>query len=409
MATEVRVPATGNAGEDVILVEWQVAEGADVLAGQTLVTLETAKSTIEVDAPVAGRVLRIDHPAGAEVPEHAVLALIGDPEEAVGRAAPAPTPDATPDGTPTRAARPAASPRARVLAARHHLDLAALVGSGPGGRVIAGDVIAAHHDRPASGNGVAEPASGPGPGSGPGPAEAPDAAPVPAPHPDADGVLVPLSRARSLTARRMHESLQTTAQLTLTRYADADRLLGHAGRLREVTDARGEPRIGVNDLLLFAASRAMARHPEANSWFSWDGIRQFSTVRLGFAVDTGTALLVPVIADAQRLTLAALSTAARTAVERARSGRLTPQETGGGTFTVTNLGGLGVHWFTPVLNPPQSCILGIGAAHRAHPDGPAQLPLSLTFDHRALDGATAARVLADLADCIRTVDVLSAF
>jgi pyruvate dehydrogenase E2 component (dihydrolipoamide acetyltransferase) len=159
---------------------------------------------------------------------------------------------------------------------------------------------------------------------------------------------------------------------------------------------------------MFATARAVAQHPAANSWFHWDGITQFERVNLGFAVDTGQALLVPVIRSADTMTLSELSQAARALLHRARSGALTPEEMDGGTFTVSNLGGLGVHWFTPVLNPPQTGILGVGAVHQSDRTAPSLLPLSLTFDHRAIDGAAAARLLADIAGCIETVDVLSA-
>jgi pyruvate dehydrogenase E2 component (dihydrolipoamide acetyltransferase) len=220
--------------------------------------------------------------------------------------------------------------------------------------------------------------------------------------------VVPLRGARKITAQRMHASLANSAQLTLTRYAKAKALLRYARRLRQVTDATSLPRIGLNDLIMFAAVRAVAQHPEANSWFDWEGIKQFTHVNLGFAVDTGQALLVPVIRSADTMTLAELSQAARRAVEKARAGTLAPDEMDGGSFTVSNLGRLGVHWFTPVLNPPQTAILGIGATHQSHPAGPSLLPLSLTFDHRAIDGATAAKLMFDIARCIETVDVIAA-
>jgi pyruvate dehydrogenase E2 component (dihydrolipoamide acetyltransferase) len=206
----------------------------------------------------------------------------------------------------------------------------------------------------------------------------------------------------------MHASLSGTAQVTLTRYADATALLAYVKRLRTVTATQNLPKIGVNDLLLFATARAVVKHPEANSIFDWDGIRQYRTVHLGFAVDTGQALLVPVIPAAEALSISQLASAAKDLIEKSRSGKLTTPEMEGGTFTVSNLGSLGVHWFTPVLNTPQTCILGVGAAHQTHPEAPSLLPLSLTFDHRAIDGAAAAALMADIAQAIETVDVLSA-
>ncbi len=426
MSIDVRVPTTGNAGEDAVVVDWSVGVGAQVSQGDVLVTLETAKATIEVEAPAEGEVLRILYEAGDEVPEHEVLAVLGqagevpEPGAAAPSAAPEPGPTtsvsestsgsaheepaagsgtATPSDAPRSSResgpRHSASPRARLLAERNGIDLTSIVGSGPGGRIIVGDVLAAKRTPAAAPPAPAAVASAPAP-----------AAPTPT---DPDEVeIVPVRGARKVTAQRMHASLQETAQVTLTRYADASAMLAYAARLKEVAEARGAQRPGINELVLYATAKAVAAHPEANSTFDWDGIRRYRSVHLGFAVDTGQALLVPVVRGADGLTLAELTRQAREAIEKARTGKLTTPEMEGGTFTVSNLGGLGVHWFTPVLNPPQTCILGVGAAHRTHPDAPALLPLSLTFDHRALDGAAAATLLADIARSIESVDVLSA-
>jgi pyruvate dehydrogenase E2 component (dihydrolipoamide acetyltransferase) len=425
MATDVRVPTTGNAGEDAVVLEWNVTEGADVSAGDVLVTLETAKATVEIEAPISGQVLRTFYVAGDEVGEHEVLAVLGEPGEQMppegssagpaadaddmGTTSPAyPTPaviatqparSAEPDGrVQTPARRDSASPRARKLAGEFGIDLTSLAGSGPMGRIIIADVVAAQDRATAE----ASPEQ--------------RAAPAPAPAitdqiPAAPGdefTVVPVRGARKITAQRMHASLSQSAQLTLTRYAKAKALLRYAKRLRQVTDATSRPRIGLNDLIMFATARAVARHPAANSWFDWEGIKQFTHVNLGFAVDAGHALLVPVIRSADTMTLPELSQAARTAIDRARAGTLAPEEMDGGSFTVSNLGSQGIHWFTPVLNPPQTCILGVGATHQAHPSAPSLLPLSLTFDHRAIDGAGAAALLADIARYIEIVDVIAA-
>lgn len=412
MSTEVLVPTTGNSGEDAVVVEWLAAVGDAVTAGDTLVILETAKSTVDVEAPIDGELLQILFESGDEAPEFSVLGLIGHPGETVN--APSEVAEVEPtDQSPAtqvddgkRAATPqknatqkrdrvAASPRARLYAERNSISLSEVVGTGPAGRILIMDVVSANK------SGV--PAT-----------RAADANPAPESPPqstaiDSEYTLVPVRGARKVTAQRMTESLQSTAQVTLTRYAQADTLLNYVSRLREVQGADTPDRLGVNDVLLFATARAVAKHPAANSWFDWDGIRQFHSVNLGFAVDTGTALLVPVIQRAETQSLAQLGGAARAAIAKARSGKLTADEMKGGTFTVTNLGSLGVHWFTPVLNTPQSCILGAGAAQQLHPDGPRLLPLSLTFDHRALDGAGAASVLAEIVTAIETVDTLAAF
>ena len=416
MSTDVRVPTTGNAGEAAVVLDWNVAIGSPVEAGEILVSLETAKAVLEVEAPVAGVVLDILFKEGDEAAEHEVLLIIGDPGESLP-SGPVGGIDLSPPASnelhtiaavdtsaqtagtydaasgESRAGRIRISPRAKRLAAERAVDISTLTGSGPFGRIIIADVEAA----PAASQAATSiSAATPGP-----PQYAAPSAP--------ETTVVAVRGARKVTAQRMQTSLQDSAQVTLTRYASGDALLSYAARLKEVTEQSGRAKIGVNDLLLFATARAVVRHPAANSWFSWDGITQFSAVHLGFAVDTGQALLVPVIRNADTLSLAALAGESRAAIDRARSGKITQEEMSGGTFTVSNLGGLGVHWFTPVLNPPQTCILGVGAAHRAYPDAPAQLPLSLTFDHRAIDGASAATLLAEVATAIEHIDTLAAF
>jgi pyruvate dehydrogenase E2 component (dihydrolipoamide acetyltransferase) len=420
MATDVRVPTTGNAGENAVVLEWNVTEGSDVTAGDVLVTLETAKATIDVEAPISGQVLRTFYLAGDEVPEHEVLAVLGEPGEQLppegfsagpaadaddmGTTSPAyPTPaviatqparSAQPDGVQTSSRRHSASPRARKLAGDFGIDLSSLAGSGPMGRIIIADVVAAQDRATADAPPEQRAAQGTTHQIPPAPAD--------------EFTVVPVRGARKITAQRMHASLSNSAQLTLTRYAKAKPLLRYAKRLRQVTDATSRPRIGLNDLIMFATARAVARHPVANSWFDWEGIKQFAHVNLGFAVDTDHALLVPVIRFADAMTLSELSRAARTAIDKARAGTLAPDEMDGGSFTVSNLGSQGIHWFTPVLNPPQTCILGVGATHQAHPGAPNLLPLSLTFDHRAIDGSGAAALLADIARFIEIVDVIAA-
>ena len=441
MATEVKVPTTGNAGEPAVVLEWNVSVGDAVSAGDVVATLETAKATVEVDVPEDGVVLELRFAEGDEAPEHDVLMVLGGPGEFV--AAPKPRPagateseqagavatrseadaaatgagetDAAhkPGGTTRGSGRLSISPRARRLAGERNIDIAAITGTGPFGRIVIADIEAATNAQ--SGTNT-EAHAGAGTEvqtgtarSGSAPSTSHPAPTVPAPAFRNEPSRVPVRGARKVTAQRMHASLANTAQVTLTRYAKADALLAFAGRLKEATDARGAARIGINDLLMFATARTVARHPAANSWFEWDGILQFDHVDLGFAVDTGSALLVPVIRGAQSLTLADLAGKARAAIDRARTGKTDLAEMEGGTFTVSNLGSTGVHWFTPVLNTPQTCILGIGAVHQVIPDAPAELPLSLTFDHRAIDGMAAATLLADIAASIEYIDTLAAY
>ena len=415
MPTEVKVPTTGNSGEDAVVLEWLVAVGDTVSEGDTIVVLETATATVDVAAPASGTVLAIAAAPGDDVAEHATIAVLGAAGEAPLLVEPVETPSAvcevstssTSKGGSTSkgssisksaASRGHASPRAAVVAERNGIDLSTVTGTGPGGRILALDVLAAKRAVPTTdATPLPEGLEGSPTSSSPSSASG-----------DGAYTSIPVRGARKVTAQRMQASLAEMAQVTLTRYANAAPLMSYLGRLRDSAERLGLPRLTVNDLVLFATARTMARHPEANATFDWSEIRQYSRVDLGVAVDTPRGLLVPVIRDAASLGLIDLARATSSAVEAARSGALTPDDMSGGTFTVSNLGGVGVHWFTPVVNPPQVCILGVGRALPASPAGPDLMPLSLTFDHRAIDGAAAGSVLADLADAIESIDILAA-
>ena len=404
MTTEIRVPTTGNAGEDAVVSSIPASVGQQVEAGQVIAILETAKASIDVEAPESGTVVAVRVSEGDEVPEHAVIAIVGQPGEAVDDPEDNPAvdePTAVAEQTPapsevvaepvtalpgqSQVTETVASPRARILAQRNGIDLSTVVGTGPRGRIIVPDVLQAKK--------TATPPAWPA---------------VEAPTATDDVVTVPVRGARKITAQRMVQSLQEAAQVTLNRYVAADSLLSFNSRLRAHTESEGLPKISINDMINFAVAQVLPDHPAANSEFFWEGIRQHRQVHLGVAVDTGAALLVPVIRAAHTMSLSELAVATREVVERARSGSFEMADMDGGTFTVTNLGMFEIHWFTPVLNPPQSCILGVGAIHQPTPDLPALLPLSLTFDHRALDGAQAARALAAISGAIENIDVISA-
>jgi len=401
MTTDIRVPTTGNAGDDAVIQELKVSLGSTVSAGDVVAVLETAKAALDVESPVDGIVLDVRCAVGDDIAEYAVIMVLGEPGEALPTAASPSEPfvEAIPD-SPHLVAPSAAperstttlkvSPRARILAERKGIDVASLHGSGPGGRRIVPDVLS--HSTSESTPPVSKPTASPGGNSdGLG-----------------DYVLVPVRGARKITAQRMMQSLQESAQVTLTRYASADSLRSFHDRLRAHRDAQGLPRISLSDLVNFAVVHTLPHHGVANSIFDGEGIRQYSSVNLGVAVDTGNALVVPVVRGAHLKSLAELAAATSALVEKARSGSIELADMADGTFTVTNLGMFGVHWFTPVLNTPQSCILGVGAIHQPTPDQPALLPLSFTFDHRALDGANAARALAAIADSIDNIDIISA-
>lgn len=408
MAVEVRVPTTGNAGEDAVVVELRATLGGAVFEGNVVAVLETAKAALEVEAPHSGMVIDVSCQEGDEVAEHSVLLVIGEPGEIVSATSsspgdtaqapsehpaplPLPLPLASADVSDQRqevSQRIPISPRARLIAKRNGIDISTISGSGPRGRIVVSDILTTKN------------VGSQGSESAPAPRVALSKA--------GDATVVPVRGARKVTASRMSQSLSESAQVTLNRYVAADVLVAFNARLRKSTESHGLHKVGINDLVNLAVARVLPSYPAANSHFSWDGIAQFSRVHLGVAVDTGSALLVPVIRDAHTLSLLALADQARKVAERARAGALEMAEMENGTFTVTNLGMFGVHWFTPVLNPPQSGILGVGALHQPTPDAPALLPLSLTFDHRALDGAEAARFLAAVSDALENIDALSA-
>ncbi len=293
--------------------------------------------------------------------------------------------------------RLAASPRARRLAADRGVDLKTVAGTGPGGRIVEADVLAA----------AVSAASGPTPNAvtdRTGPATPGDAFPR-AELPVAR--TVPLTGRRGLTAERMTQSARTIPQVTLTTEVDADNLQELRGRLSDMEAGWGFAP-GYAELIGYLTVRALREHPELNARLSADGqaIEILADINLGLAVDTGQGLLVPVVTGADGMDLRTFTTRARELITRAREGTALPDDLAGGTFTITSLGALGVDAFTPLINPPEAAILGLGRirekpavfAGRITPR--PLLTLSLVFDHRIVDGAPAARFLQRLGEMI---------
>jgi pyruvate dehydrogenase E2 component (dihydrolipoamide acetyltransferase) len=259
-------------------------------------------------------------------------------------------------------------------------------GSGPGGRVMSKDLK---------------------------PLAAPDV-PAPAPQPEAGDVeVVKLAGVRKVIAERMLASLQTTAQLTLNASADARAMLAFRKRLKASPESFGLQQVTINDLVLLAVARTLPQHPDLNAHFSGDTLSKFKAVQLGMAVDTPRGLMVPVIRNAHLLSLRQISLEAKRLATACLERRILPDELAGGTFTVTNLGGLGIESFTPVLNPPEVAILGVSeiALKPVEVDGDVQfvphLGLSLTINHQVVDGAPGARFLQALAQALMNVDLLA--
>jgi len=346
--TDVIMPALGMNQDTGRLVAWLRAEGERVARGEPIMEIETDKATVEVEAPADGVLAGITAREGDEVPVGQRVAVILRPGEVL--AAPA---------------RPAASPLARRLAAEAGLDLAGLGGSGPGGAVKAADVARA----------------------------------APAPPPPA-----PPARERGIwpaMARRTAESWAAVPHFYLEREVDAGRLESwRASALRTAAD------VTITDLLVRLAGACLPRHPLVNG--RWDGSRTVAGdgVHVGIAVAVEQGLLVPVVRDADRLTLAQVAARRADLVARAREGRLRPEDMSGATFTISNLGMYAVDAFSAIVDQPQAAILAVGRIRDGlvPADGVAQvrrrLRLTLSCDHRAVDGARAAAFLTDLGDLV---------
>lgn len=443
MATIVVMPQLGNSVESCIIVEWMIAEGDTVSVDQTLASIETDKSTMEVPSTAEGTVLKLLWEEGDEVPVKDPLIIVGEPGEDIsglvpgGDAAPAEAdapaeqaaaaPEAAAPAFATERATGAVSPRARALAASNGVDASAITqGSGPHGRVIERDVAAAIAAGPvltsaaraagvsaAEGTGIGGRVSVADAGRT---AEAAPAAAVAAPAAAADfpgaSTSAPLKGVRKVVAKRMMESLTSTAQLTLNTTANAAGILAMRKKVKNADEALGLNKITLNDLVCFAVSRTLLKYPVFNAHLEDGVLTEFEQVHLGFACDTPRGLLVPVIRSAQALGLKAFSDEAKRLAGGAIDGSLSPEFLSGGTFTVSNVGSFGIETFTPVINLPQTAILGVGAITPrpvVAADGTIgveqRLTLSLTIDHQVIDGADGARFLRDLVAAIENIDV----
>lgn len=431
MITEVILPVLGETMNEGTIVEWLKKEGDPVKRGELLFTFESDKATLEVEAPATGFLRKILVPTGQTVPILTVVGLITSTmdesleEVEMGVSAP-PLPS-----TPTRIF---ASPRARKLAQEQGVDLTQLVGSGPDGRIVERDVLAYLEALPKATPVAQRLAEQAGldlrtiPGTGPGgritkedveralavraPAAPPPISAVAAPVPAEALAEMEMKGVRAIIARRMHESHQTTAPVTLTTEADATTFVELRERLKEALAAELGFDIGYNDLLIKLAARALRDFPYMNARLEGETIRHLRDIHIALAVDTDRGLLVPVIRNADRKGVSEIARELRDLVERARMGKALPDELTGSTFTITNLGMHEIDAFTPIINLPEVAILGVGRI-KARPAvvngelGVRQMVwLSLTFDHRLVDGAPAARFLQRIKQLIENPYIL---
>ena len=463
MAEAIILPKQGNTVEECILTSWNKAVGDDVAVGDVVCEVETDKANFEIESTAAGKMLAQFWEEGDLVPVLVNLCVVGQDGEDVSAFAPdgaesaaeekapaaeaaeAPAEEAATSAVATSAvattgnaasqavnenAASPLSPRAKNFLSEHPFNVPAIAGSGPGGRILEADVEKAYresaHLSPAAAKMAAEGVPAPAVGSGVtgmvttadmgttgASSLASSATAAPAQAAVGTGSTEPgavtktkLSNIRKIIAARLHESLHTQAQYTLNADIDVTNLLELRQQLKAKAEFLGVGKVSINDLVMFAAIKALAKHPELNAEFDGETITQYSDVNIGFACDTPRGLMVPVIKQADKMSLGDIGAAVRAMAKDAVSGSLNPDCLSGGTFTVSNLGSLGITTFTPVINAPQVAILGVGGTSLkpVRVSGGIEyrdvMHFSLTCDHRVVDGAPGARYLATLKSII---------
>jgi pyruvate dehydrogenase E2 component (dihydrolipoamide acetyltransferase) len=442
MPIELKMPALSPTMEEGTLAKWLVKEGDTVAAGDLLAEIETDKATMEFEAVDEGTIAKILVAEGTdEVKVGTVIAIIAAEGEDAS-AAPAPAaPAAVPTGggetgagqpaTPTpqpdvkgyganpaedqqmAAAQPSApqpqpradtgdrvkaSPLARRLAEQKGIDLSALSGSGPGGRIVKADIEGASGKPQAAPTAAAAPAAAaPAPAAA---APAPTAAPAPAAHaiPDIPHEAAKLSNIRKTIARRLTESKQQVPHIYLTVDIQLDALLKLRTELNASLEARGV-KLSVNDFMIKALAVALMDEPKCNVMYTPTELVTFHRADISVAVSTPTGLITPIIADANGKSLSAISTGMKDLAVRARDGKLQPHEYQGGTASLSNMGMYGIKQFEAVINPPQGMIMAIGAGEKRPYVVNDSLQIATvmsatgSFDHRAIDGADGAALM----------------
>jgi pyruvate dehydrogenase E2 component (dihydrolipoamide acetyltransferase) len=417
MSKTIQMPALSPTMEEGTLAKWLVKEGDTVSSGDLLAEIETDKATMEFEAVDEGIIAKILVSEGAEgVKVGTVIAIIaeegedvataaasgGKPApkadavpakaEAAAPAAAAPKADAIPAAAPATDARVKASPLARRLAQAKGIDLAAVSGTGPNGRIVKGDLDGAKE-------GVAAPAAAPAPVAAP----VAKAAPAPAVASGAQDFGIPhevvkLSGMRKTIARRLTESKQQVPHIYLTVDIQLDRLLKLRAELNAGLASR-KVKLSVNDLLIKALGVALVEVPECNVQFAGDQMLQFKRADISVAVSIPGGLITPIVTGADAKGVAAISSEMKDLADRAKAGKLAPNEYQGGTASLSNMGMFGIKQFEAVINPPQAMIMAIGAGEKRPYviDDSLQIATVMSatgsFDHRAIDGADGARLM----------------
>lgn len=407
--TPVIMPRQGNTVESCVINEWHKNVGDDVAVGDVLFSYETDKAAFECEAEVAGKLLARFFEEGDDVPcleNVCVIGKEGANAEAYrpGAEQPAPAAAAAAEAPAAEMAEPAVvvgnlkiSPRAKALAEKSGADLTQVTATGPDGRVIERDVQALIAAGKLVGAAKAEAAATAAPAA---------AAAVELGVPVDDSYTEPMSNIRKVIAKAMVSSLSTMAQLTHNLSYDATEVKKARAMFKAKGEAYGMEKISINDIIMYAVARtlAMPQHKALNANLIDDGktMKYFQGVHLGMAVDTDRGLMVPTIFNADKMTLKQLSDTAKKLAKECKEGKISPDYLKGASFTVSNIGSLGIESFTPVVNPPQTGILGVCAMKDAFRMENGEIKvypsmnLSLSYDHRALDGTPASKFLVDL-------------
>ncbi|MBJ8074847.1 2-oxo acid dehydrogenase subunit E2 [Bacillus cereus group sp. N12] len=385
MAVEVVMPKLGMAMKEGIITSWNIKAGDNVAKGELIASINSEKIETEIEAPADGTVLDIAVSEDEGVPPGTVICYIGKPNEQVSVNE---TVNATEESIPkvepqneqhpepyaeerSKKQRIKISPVAKKMATVENLEISTLIGTGPGGRITKADVLKVLEEKVAT----------------------------PETFVKEESKIIPITGMRKAIANRMQASLQNSAQLTLTMKVDVTDLVALHKEIAEVVQKRYDNKLTITDFVSRAVVLALQEHKEMNSTYIDDAIHQFEHVHLGMAVALENGLVVPAIRFANNLSLIELSKEIKNVAQKARTGSLSSDGMKGTTFTISNLGSFGIEYFTPVLNTPETGILGVGAIeHVPVYKGKkikkgSLLPLSLTFDHSVLDGVPAAAFL----------------
>lgn len=435
MATAIIMPRQGNTVESCIISKWHKKKRDTVAIGDILFTYETDKATFDEESSVAGTLLEIFFHEDDDVPVLTNMCVIGDPgedisefttgiksedtaqiekkEEIIGEEPAEKKPTAAADTVVSDASK--ISPRAKNRADKTGIDASYATATGPGGRIIERDIIELEKSGQAMTkaaaasyvSGTAYQGSGIG-----GRITASDTEKGEIHSDFIEFEDEKLPNIRKVIAKAMHNSLSSMAQLTINMSFDAGSIMKLRSGLKTKGEEFGLTNITIGDMVVYAAAKTLLKHKDLNAHFSNDTIRRFNTVHMGVAVDTERGLMVPTLFYSDRMSLSEISEKTKEIAAKSKKGTISPDILQGGTFTITNMGALGVESFTPVINPPQTAILGVcGITTKVREtNGKIEtyqsMGLSLTINHMAVDGAPAARFLKDLCTNLENFEVL---